>query len=95
MRIVARESTVVKTHLSRALVDAKRKAEVEGNNARKIYRAGESKSFYRGAASAALVPRTIIIIKRDNEAHEKDGSTKRARTFDQNNRLYVDFVASQ
>lgn len=32
---------------------------------------------------------------RDNEAREKDGGTMRERTFDKNNRSYVDFVASQ
>lgn len=67
----------MKTHLSRALVDAKRKAEVEENNARKIYHAGESKSFYRGVQHQPRVFPTIIIIRRDNEAREKDGSTKR------------------
>lgn len=55
-----------------------RRKRVEENNARKIYHAGESKSFYRGAAPAAFVSDDNYYIRRDNEAPEKDGSTKRA-----------------
>lgn len=68
----------MKTHLSHALVregGCRRKG--GENNARiNISQADrESKSFYRGAASARVFP-TIIIIRRDNEAREKDDRTK-------------------
>lgn len=75
----------MKTHLSHALIREGGDAGGKGgeNNARiNISRAdGESKSFYRvvvgggGAASARVFP-TIIIIRRDNEAREKDDRTK-------------------